>query len=179
MSKYKILRVDHYDPVSIGKRRRRINIVFAAISILGAPIIILIHQLFNIGIDETNLILMILFGGLLFLLFRKLKTENNRYKTIGDIEFTKKRIIKRIGDTFSETSYDSIESIELLKHIPALTISESKSGFYTYILSIKFKDSQKDSLIMSDRPQNKMQDLSITDTIKTLKSITTTKIHIT
>ena len=146
MSKYKILRVDHYDPVSIGKRRRRINIVFAAISILGAPIIILIHQLFNIGIDETNLILMILFGGLLFLLFRKLKTENNRYKTIGDIEFTKKRIIKRIGDTFSETSYDSIESIELLKHIPALTISESKSGFYTYILSIKFKDSRKIAL---------------------------------
>lgn len=178
MSKYKILRVDHYDPISIGKRRRRINIVFAAISILGAPIIILIHQLFNIGIDETILILMILFVGLLFLLFRKLITENNRYKTIGDIEFTKKRIIKRIGDTFSETSYDSIESIELQKHIPALTISGSKSGFYTYILSIKFKDSHKESIIVSDRPLDKMQSISITDTIKALKRIITTKINI-
>jgi hypothetical protein len=179
MSKYKILRIDHYDPISIGKLRRRINIVFAAISILAAPIIILIHQLFNIGIDVTNLIVIILFGGLLFLLFRKIKTENNKYKTIGDIEFTKRRIIKHIGDTFSETSYSSIESIELKKHIPALTISESKSGFYTYILSIKFKDSHKDSLIVSDRPQNKMQDLSITKTLKTLKRITTTKINIT
>jgi hypothetical protein len=179
MSKYKILRIDYYDPILIGKRRRRINIVFAAIAMLAAPVIILIHQQFNIGIDETNLIVMILFGGLLFLLFRKFKTENNKYKTIGDIEFTKNRIIKRIGDTFSETSYDSIESIELQKHIPALTISESKSGFYTYILSIKFKDSHKDNLIVSDRPLDKMLDLSITNTIKTLKRITTTRIKIT
>jgi len=179
MSKYKILRIDHFDPISIGKRRRRINIVFAATSILAAPVIILIHKVFNIGIDSTNLIVMILFGGLLFLLFRKLKTENDKYKTIGDIEFTKKGIIKRIGDTFTETSYSSIESIELQKHIPALTISESKSGFYTYILSIKFTDSHTDSLIVSDRPQNKMHDLSITKTIKTLNRITTTRINIT
>lgn len=178
MSKYKILRVDHYDPISVGKRRRRINIMFAVIAMLSAPIIILIHQQFNVGIDETNLMLMILFWGLLFLLFRKFKIENNKYKTIGDIEFTRKRIIKRIGDTFSETSYDSIESIELQKHIPALTISGSKSGFYTYILSIKFKDSHKDSIIVSDRTLDKMQNLSITDTIKTLKRIITTKINI-
>lgn len=178
MSKYKILRVDHYDPISVGKRRRRINIMFAVIAMLSAPIIILIHQQFNVGIGETNLMLMILFWGLLFLLFRKFKIENNKYKTIGDIEFTRKRIIKRIGDTFSETSYDSIESIELQKHIPALTISGSKSGFYTYILSIKFKDSHKDSIIVSDRTLDKMQNLSITDTIKTLKRIITTKINI-
>jgi len=178
MSKYRILRIDHYDPISVGKRRRRINIMFAVIAMLSAPIIILIHQQFNVGIDETNLMLMILFWGLLFLLFRKFKNENNKYKTIGDIEFTRKRIIKRIGDTFSETSYNSIESIELQKHIPALTISGSKSGFYTYILSIKFKDSHKDSIIVSDRPLDKMQNLSITDTIKTLKRIITTKINI-
>lgn len=178
MSKYKILRIDHYDPIMLGKRRRRINIMFAVIAILSAPIIILMHLLFSVGIDETNLMLMILFWGLLFLLFRKFKIESNKYKTIGDIEFTKKRIIKRIGDTFSENSYDSIESIELQKHIPALIISESKSGFYTYILSIKFKDSHKESIIVSDRTLDKMQNLSITDTIKTLKGIITTKINI-
>jgi hypothetical protein len=178
MSKYKILRVDHYDPIAVGKRRRRINIMFAVIAMLSAPIIILIHLQFNVGIDETNLMLMILYWGLLFLLFRKFKIENNKYKTIGDIEFTRKRVIKRIGDTFSENSYDSIESIELQKHIPASLVSESKSGFYTYILSIKFKDSHKDSIIVSDRPLDKMQNISITDTIKALKRIVTTRINI-
>jgi hypothetical protein len=178
MSKYKILRIDHYDPIVVGKRRRRINIIFAVIAMLSAPIIILIHLQFNVGIAETNLMVMILFWGVLFLLFRKFKIENNKYKTIGDIEFTRKRIIKRIGDTFSENSYDSIESIELQKHIPALVISESKSGFYTYILSIKFKDSHKDSIIVSDRPLDKMDNLSITDTIKALKRIITTRIDI-
>jgi hypothetical protein len=178
MSKYKILRVDHYDPVVVGKRRRRINIMFAVIAMLSAPIIILIHLQFNVGIDETNLMLMILYWGLLFLLFHKFKIENNKYKTIGDIEFTRKRIIKRIGDTFSENSYDSIESIELQKHIPASLVSESKSGFYTYILSIKFKDSHKDSIIVSDRPLDKMQNISITDTLKALKRIVTTRINI-
>jgi hypothetical protein len=153
--------------------------LFAVIAILSAPIIILIHLLFNVGIDETNLMLMILYWGLLFLLFRKFKVENNKYKTIGNIEFTRKRIIKRIGDTFSENSYDSIESIELQKHIPASLVSESKSGFYTYILSIKFKDSHKDSIIVSDRPLDKMQNISITDTIKALKRIVTTRINIT
>jgi hypothetical protein len=76
MSKYKILRVDHYDPIAVGKQRRRINIMFAVIAMLSAPIIILIHLQFNVGIDETNLMLMILYWGLLFLLFRKFKIEN-------------------------------------------------------------------------------------------------------
>jgi len=178
MSKYKILRVDHYDPISVGKRRRHINIIFAAVVMIAAPTITLIHQKFNFGIDETNLILMIFFLVLLFFLFSRFKFQNNKYKTIGDIEFTTKRIIKRIGDTVSETSYDSIESIELQKHIPALTVAESKSGFYTYILSIKFKDSHKDCLVVSDRPLDKMQNLSITDTIKTLQRINAIKIII-
>jgi len=178
MSKYKILRVDHYDPISAGKRRRRINVIFAAVVMIAAPIIILIHKKFNLGIDETNLILGISFWVLLFLIFSRFKIGNNKYKTIGDIEFTTKRIIKRIGDTISETSYEAIESIELQKHIPALTVAESKSGFYTYILSIIFKDSHKDCLIVSDRPLDKMQNLSITDTIKTLQRINNIKIII-
>jgi hypothetical protein len=179
MSRYKIIRVDHHDPVSVGKRRRRLNMVFVGIAILSAPIMILVHQQFNIGIDETTLIVMILFGGLFLLLFHKLKSENNNFKTIGDIEFTRTSIIKRIGDSFTEIRYDSIESIELQKHIPALTISESKSGFYTYILSIKFKDHHKERIIVSDRPLDKLQDLSITETMKTLKKLISTKINIT
>jgi len=171
MSKYKIYRVDHHDPVWIGKRRRRLNLVFAALAILSAPLMIIIHDLFKIGIGETNLILIITLWGFYLLLYLKLKSENKNIKTIGDIEFTRTCIIKRIGDSLTETTYDSIYSVELQKHIPALTIKESKSGFFTYILSIYFKDSRKETLIVSDRPSGKLQDLSITETIKTLKKL--------
>lgn len=171
MSKYKILRVDSPDPLAIGRRRRRLYFIFAALGFLSAPLILILHQQFKIEIGMSNLIVMILFSVLFLGLFLKLKAENKKYVTIGDIVFTKNSIIKRIGDSFSETNYESIESIELQKHIPALTVFESNSGFYTYILSIKFKDSHKENLIVSDRPFNNKQNLSVTETIKTLKKI--------
>ena len=171
MSKYKIYRVDHHDPALIGKRRRRLNIVFVALAILSAPLMIIIHDLCKIGIGETNLIVIITLWGFYLLLYLKLKSENKNIKIIGDIEFTRTCIIKRIGDSLTETTYDSIDSVELQKHIPALTIKESKSGFFTYILSIYFKDSRKETLIVSDRPSDKLLDLSITETIKTLKKL--------
>jgi hypothetical protein len=171
MSKFKIYRVDHHDPVWIGKRRRRLNIVFVALAILSAPLMIIIQNLLKIGIGETNLILIITLWSFYLLIYLKLKSENKNIRTIGDIEFTRTCIIKRIGDSLTETSYDSIDSVELQKHIPALTIKESKSGFFTYILSIYFKDSRKETLIVSDRPSGKLQNLSITETIKTLKKL--------
>ena len=171
MSKYKILRVDSPDPLAIGKRRRRLMFGFAALAFLSAPLVLILHQHFKIEIGVSNLIVLVLFSGLFLALFLKLKAENRNFVTIGDIEFTKNSIIKRIGDSFSETRYESIESLELQEHIPALTIVESKSGFYTYILSIKFKDSHKENLIVSDRPLDNKQNLSVTETIKTLKKI--------
>ncbi|MGE5458366.1 MAG: hypothetical protein ACM3RX_08420 [Methanococcaceae archaeon] len=171
MSKYKIYRIDHHDPVWVGKRRRRLNIIFAALAIISAPGMIIIHNIFKIGIGETNLILIFTLMGFYLLFYLKLKSENKNIKTIGDIEFTKIGIIRHIGDSFIETKYDSIYSVEIQKHIPALTIKESKSGFFTYILSIYFKDSHKETLIVSDRSFGKLQDLSITETIKTLKKL--------
>jgi hypothetical protein len=171
MSKYKIYRIDHYDPVWVGKRRRRLNIIFAALAILSAPLMIVMHSLFKIGIGESNLIVIITLWGFYLLFYLKLKSENKNIKTIGNIEFTKTGIIKHIGDSLIETKYDLIHSVEIQKHIPALTIKESKSGFFTYILSIYFKDSRKETLIVSDRPSGKWQDLSITETIKTLKKL--------
>jgi hypothetical protein len=178
MSKYRILRIDHYDPVAVAKSSRRINILFAFIALVSAPVLILLYFQFGVGIDLTNTLLLILFFGLLFLLFRKFRTEKSRYETIGIIEFTKERIIKRIGETFTENSYDSIESIELRKHIPALFISDSKSGFYTFILSIKYKDSHEDNVVVSERPLEKMENLSITDTVQALKRMSAVRITI-
>jgi hypothetical protein len=178
MSKYIIYRIDHYNPAGIGKRRRRLNILFAAVAILSAPTTIIVHHLLNIGIDEAIWILMILLGIFYIFFHFKLKSENKKFKPIGDIEFTRFGIIKRIGDSFTETGYDYIDFVELQKHIPALTVNESKSGFYTYILSLNFKDSHKETLIVSDLPSGKWQDLSITDTIKTLRKLNSTRVKI-
>ena len=171
MSKYKIYRVDHFDPDWVGKRRRRLNLIFVGLAVISAPLVIVIKNLLKIGIGESNLITMIFVYGFYILLYLKLKSENKNIKTIGDIEFTKSGIIKQIGDSITEIKYDLINSVELQKHIPALTMKESKSGYFTYILSIHYKDSHKESLIVSDRPSGKLQDLSITETIKTLNKL--------
>lgn len=171
MSKFKIFRINHYDPVWVGKRRRRLNLIFAALAILSAPLMIIIHNLLKIGIGESNLILLISLWGFYLLLYLKLKSENKNIRIIGEIEFTKTGIIKQIGDSLTVINYHSINSVELQKHIPALTFKESKSGFYTYILSIYFKDSHKETFIVSDRPSGTWKNLSITETIKTIKKL--------
>jgi hypothetical protein len=179
MSKYKIYRIDHYDPVWIGKRRRRINVMYAIMSFVFMVVFLIVHQLFDISFAKLYFISILIIGVFYFYFYRKLKAENQKIMTIGDIEFTKTSIIKHIGDSSTELKYNSIKSIELQRHIPALTAAESKSGFYTYILSIVFKDSHKESLVVSDRPLGKWQDLSITETFKTLKKITNTEIILT
>jgi hypothetical protein len=123
------------------------------------------------GVAESYLITMFSLLGIFLLLFLKVKSENKRIKKIGDIEFTKSGIIKQIGDSTTEIKYASIRSVDLQKHIPALTINDGKSGYFTFILTIHFKDSQKEALIVSDRPSGKWQDLSITETIKTLNKL--------
>jgi len=172
MSKYIIYGVDHYDPALIGKRRRRINILFPVLAIISAPFFIFTHQFFNISIGETLFIVMVPTGGFFLFFYFRFRFEDKKIRKIGDIEFTKTSIIRHIGDSLIENRYDSIESIELHDHIPATTITQSKSGFYTHILSIRFKDTHEESLIVSDLPAGKFQYLSIVDTINTLKKIT-------
>jgi len=171
MSKYKIYRIDHYDPVGIGKRRRRLNIMFSIMTFVFLLVYIIVSQVFNVSLALSYPVTMLLMAGFYYYFYRKLKAENQKIMTIGDIEFNKTSIVKHLGDTSTEFYYNSVKSIELQKHIPALSAAESKSGFSTYILSIYFKDSHKENLVVSDRPIGKLQDLSITDTLKTLKKI--------
>ncbi len=103
-------------------------------------IFMLIHQLFGIGFFILFLGSIPAIGGFYLYLYFKLKCDNRKIQTIGDIEFTRTGIKKHIGDSLSEFSYQSIKSIELQKHIPAVTIAESKSGFFSYLLSITFLD---------------------------------------
>jgi hypothetical protein len=131
----------------------------------------IMHFAFNVGFDFAYPLTVVLVVGFYYYFYRKLKAEDEKILTIGNIEFNKTGIVKYLGDSSTDYNYDSIESIELQKHIPALTATESKSGYRTYILSILFKDTHKENLIVSDRPIGKFHDLSITDTLKTLKKI--------
>jgi hypothetical protein len=145
--------------------------MFAVMSFVFIVIFLFVHELFNISFMKLHLITILVIGGFYCYFYFKLKAENQKIITIGDIEFTKTAIIKHIGDSSTEYSYNSIASIELQRHIPALTAAESKSGFYTYILSLIFIDFHKESLVVSDRPLGKWRDLSITETIITLKKM--------
>jgi len=111
-------------------------------------------------------------------LFLKLRSDNSKIKTIGEIEFTQSGINKKLGDSSYSYPFSSIKRLELQKHIPAVTIRESKSGFFSYILGITFTNSSQEFLIVSDKPIDKKENLSISETIKTLKKITPLDIEI-
>jgi hypothetical protein len=147
------------------------NFAYAIIPVVIMMIFLSLRELFNTSF--LNLYFVSVAVGSVFSVgfYLKLKSENRKMKIIGDIEFTKKSIIKHIGDSITESSYESIRSIELQRHIPAINMAESKSGYYTYILSISFKNSHKECIVISDRPSGKLRDLSVTETIKTLKKI--------
>jgi hypothetical protein len=178
MSCYNIYQINHYDPVKVGRTKRRqiyiyggLSTAFFALLQLGT---IFLHISFNIVFFTlTPLIL-----GTAIYFNQKLKSYLRKIKTIGEIEFTRSCIKKRIGDSLTEYDFTSIEKLELQKHIPALTPRDSKSGYFSYILKIVFKDAIIESLVVSDKPADRRIDLSITDTLKTLKKINATEIEI-
>jgi hypothetical protein len=169
MSRFRIYQVDHYDPKLLGKRIKRLTIILGsiyALFMLTLQIgINIIHPNFDLA-----LFLAIPFLGLYIYLYFKIRKRLNKIKTIGDIEFTRTSIRKRIGDAITEYDYQTIEHLELQKHIPAVNRS-SKSGYFSYILRIVFLNSSSESLIVSDKPTDAKRNLSILDTMNTLKKI--------
>jgi hypothetical protein len=109
--------------------------------------------------------------GFSFYLNSKLKADLRKIKTIGEVEFTRTCIKKRLGDIYIEYDFKLIKELELSKHIPGLSPKDSKSGYFSYILKIIFKNLKTESIIVSDRPIDKKQDLSIIETFKTLKKL--------
>jgi len=80
-------------------------------------------------------------------------------------------IKKRIGDSITKYDFQTIKGLELEKHIPSVTAKDSKSGYFSYILRIFFYNSSTESLVVSDKPIDRRQNLSILETMKTLKKI--------
>jgi hypothetical protein len=170
MSKFRILRIDHFDPVSIGKKNRFLYTVYGIIPTL----FIISFNLGNYGPMSYALRLLISLPILIllyFFLLRKMRSTIDNLKTIGEIEITQSGIRKRIGDATCEYSFQLIKELKLIKHIPATRIRESKSRYFSYILKIIFHNKPEELLVVSDRSIDHNQKISLADTMKTLKKI--------
>ena len=171
MSRFKIYQIDHFDPQIVGRKRRRLRVLYAVMFL----VFLFAFQLSLVFLRVNMLLLFIIFVSLIsgFYLFShfKIKSEQKQIKTIGEIEFTRTLIRKIIADSVTEYDYKSIESIELERHIPSETVKESKTGYFSYIIKILFIDSRKEMLVISDKPIDSKYDISIVETMKTLKKI--------
>jgi hypothetical protein len=178
VSRYKIYQIDHYDPKIVGKKKRRLAVLYGALFSVFFLVFQICVNIFAIKLSFALLTLAPIVTGLSVWLYYKLESDLKRIKTIGDIEFTRSSIKKRIGDSLTEYEFRSIEKLELQKHIPSVNVGGGKTGYFSYILTIIFINSPSECLIISERPADRKQNLSIENTMKTLKKILEPKITI-
>ena len=169
MSQFRIYQINHYDPCMVGRKKRRQAILYGAMSTVFITLLQIGLGIFHFKFALLFFVLLPPILGISLYLHLIFKSALKQIKTIGEIEFTRTTIKKRIGDTLVEYEVNSIEKIELQKHIPALSAGISKGGYFSYIIKIIFLDSTSESLVVSDKPVDKRVNLSIVDTMKTLK----------
>ena len=177
MSHFRILQVDHYDPVSLGRKNRILYTIYGVIPSL----IIMSVNLSTLHSKNSGIILFIsipVLGLIIFFLLRKIRSDINNLKTIGEIEITQSGLKKRIGDSLTEYNFKSVKELTLTKHMPATRIKESKNRYFSYILKIVLNDSSEESIVVSDRSLDHSHKLSVADTFKTLKKIVPFEVHI-
>jgi hypothetical protein len=177
MSRFRIYQVDHFDPQILGRKKRRLFVIYSILT----PLTIMAFN--ALGQTKVNflllpIIVLTISTGIYLFLYYKLKNEPRKLKTIGDIEFTRTVIKKRIGDSITEYNLQSIKRLELERHLPSVTAKDSKSRYFSYILRIIFNNSSTESLVVSDKPIDMRQNLSIVETMKTLKKIIQPEISI-
>jgi hypothetical protein len=177
MSRFKVLKIDHFDPVLVGKRNRWIFYLYS-ITIVILLFLFNIHGSLKDNAYTTMSVIMPVVIVIFILLIWRLKRTIKKIKTIGEIEFTTSCIKKLIGDSLVEYNYQMIKVIEVSKHIPATSIRESKTGYFSYILKIIFQDSLTESLVIADRSIDRKKDISILETLKTLKRICSCEIKL-
>lgn len=170
MSKFRILRVDSPDPVSVGKRNRLLYTIYGIIPFL-FMMVFNMSQAFGLTFHNRLLISIPPLILIYFFLLKKVRSNINNLKTIGEIEITQSCLKKRIGDSITEYNYELIKEISLTKHIPATRIKESKSRYFSYIMKIVSLDGEEESMVVTDRSIDHNQKISLADTIKTLKKI--------
>jgi uncharacterized membrane protein len=171
MSRFKIYQIDHFDPQMVGWKKRRLKALYAVMFF----VFFITFQLSLVFLSGKMLLLFIIYvfliAGFYLFFYIKFKSDLKQIKTIGEIEFTRTLIRKTIADSVSEYDYKTIESIHLERHIPSDTIKGSKTGYFSYIITIIFTDSRIEMLVISDKPVESRYDISIVETMKTLKKI--------
>jgi hypothetical protein len=177
MSRFRILRADHYDPVSIGKKNRILYIIYGIIPFLFI-LAINLGEYASISILTRLLISVPVLSLIYIFLIRKIRSDITSMKTIGEIEITQSYLKKRIDDSAEEYNFQTIKELTLSKHLPATRPKESKSGYFSYILEIVFKDGRKESMVVSDRSVDHNNKLSLAETARTLKKIVPFEVHI-
>lgn len=177
MSRFRIYQIDHFDPKIVGQHVRRQIILYAALS----PILVLIFAIFLMALKMSMEILLVIFIpliGFYIYYFTKLGSKIKNIKSIGEIEFTRTSVRKRIGDSITEYKFQQVKKFELQKHLPTVGISGNLSENFTYILKIIFLNSSSESIVVSSQPIDTKLNISIVETMKTLKKIIETEITI-
>lgn len=177
MSRFRIYQINHFDPKIAGQKMRRQIIMYSILS----PILVMIFAVFLSLLKINTILLFVFFVPLLgFYLyhFRKLDSKLKQIKTIGEIEFTRTCIKKRIGDSQAEYDFKTIRKIELQKHFPIVSTTCTLSDNFTYILKIVFLNSSSESLVISNLPVDSTQNISIVQTMNTLRKIVDVEITI-
>ena len=170
MSSYKIYQIDHIDPKMVGQNVRRQIIL----SVVLSTILIIIFSTFLVVLKMTIVLLLIiiipLIGFYIFYL-SKLGSRIKNLKVIGEVEFTRTSIRKKIGDSVTEYYFHTVKKFELQKHLPTVGISGTLSDNFTYILKIIFLNSSSESIVVSSQHIDTKLNISIVETMKTLKKI--------
>ena len=170
MSSFRIYQIDHFDPKIVGQKVRRQIGLYAVLS----PILGLIFGIFLMALKMSMILLLVIFIPLIafyIYIFHKLGSKVKKIKTIGEIEFTRTGVRKKIGDSITEYKFQTIKKLELQKHIPAVGISGTLSDNFTYILKILFYNSSSESIIVSSQSFDTRLNINIVETMKTLKKI--------
>jgi len=178
MSRYPIYRIDHFDPALAGKERRRQLKLYALYSFLLVVLFIVCIYFFHLEGSIFYSSFAYLFLIVYFLLTIRIRKQMKKTAVIGELEFTKNGMTKRLGDTTVYYDYTSVSGFELKKHFPNVWFKNSISGYFSHILKISFSDSSVESLVLADKPIEKKPDTSISGTLTTLKKFINAEIKI-
>lgn len=170
MSRFRIHRIDHYDPVRVGRRYR---IIYAFCVLIPFVFInaLQVVMSFNLNFNTIFLACLPVIIMVYFILLKKVKSNTKDLKQIGEIEITQSCLRKWIGDSITEYRFQLIKELRLIKHLPSTSLKESKGRYFSYILKISLTDMTEESLIVSDRSVDHNHKISLADTFKTLKKI--------
>jgi hypothetical protein len=170
MSRFRIHRIDHYDPARVGRKYR----IIYALCVLIPFIFMNAFQILS-GLElNFNIIFLACLPVIIMvyiLLLRKVRTNSKEMKQIGEIEITQSCLRKWIGDAMTEYGFQNIKDLRLTKHLPSTSLKESKGMYFSYILKIGLLNGTDESLIVSDRSVDHNHKISLADTMRTLKKI--------